>query len=190
MGKAVHRWPLQLHSRICLQTLRAPLPSCRLLSVLLPACKAPRQGVRTQSMPRRGASEGSRGKPPDPELCSSSPSSRERFHCVILARPSGRAQSLRHLCVGLGLGRHRTSLGRPQPLRSLLQPGAPAKCPAGGLLCPQGLLDPVSVPSRGMGGRAAAAAPHEHRCCRAEGDVGSDSVEAVSGGFWELALLT
>lgn len=43
-GKAVHRW--LLHSRICLQTLQAPLPSCRLLSASLPARKAAGQGVR------------------------------------------------------------------------------------------------------------------------------------------------
>lgn len=52
----------------------------------------------------------------------------------------------------------------------------------GELLCPQGLLHPVGVPSCRVGGKAAAA-PHEHGCCGAEGGVGSVSVEAVSGGF-------
>lgn len=108
------------------------------------------------------------------ELFSSSPGSPERFHCVTTGWPSRRALSLRHLCTGLG--RQRTSLDRPRPLRS------PSKCPAGGLLCPQGLLCPVSVPSCGTGGRAAAA-PSGHGCCRAEGAVGSVSGEAVSGGF-------
>lgn len=99
-GKAIHRW--LLHSRICLQTLRAPVPRCRLLSASPPVREAPGQGVRGRSMPRREASEGAGLSPPGWELCSCSPSSRERFHCVILAQPSGRAQSLRHLSMGLG----------------------------------------------------------------------------------------
>lgn len=171
-GKAVHRWPM--HSGICLQPLRPPLPSCRLLSASLPACQAPGQGVWRRSVPRHGASERAGVSLWGWELFSSSPSSRERFHCVTMGWPSRRALSLRHLCVGLG--RHRTSLHRPWPLRS------PSEWPAGGLFCPQGLLPPVSVPSCGTGGRAAAA-PDGHGCCRAEGAVESVSVEAVSGGF-------
>lgn len=79
-------------------------------------------------MPRHEASEGAGGSPRGPELCSGSRSCRERFHCVILGWPSGKARSLWHLCMGLG--RQRTLLGRPQRLRSLLQPGAPARRPA------------------------------------------------------------
>lgn len=123
-------------------------------------------------MPGRGAPEG-RGKSLGWELRSSSPSSQERFHCVIPTWPSGRAQSLRHLSVGLGLGRHCMLLGRPQPLRRLLQLGASARCTAE---------------------RAAlflgASAPCQ---CRLPGDVGEqqhlrDTVLWAQGGVGSLSL--
>lgn len=53
-------------------------------------------------MPRHEASEGAGVSPRGPELCSSSRSCRERFHCVILGWPSGKAWSLWHLCEGSG----------------------------------------------------------------------------------------
>lgn len=79
---------------------------------------------------RTRGTRGRRGKSLGWELCSGSPNSQERFHCVTLTWPSRRAQSLRHLCVVLGLGRHCMLLGRPQPLRRLLRLGYPARCTA------------------------------------------------------------
>lgn len=135
-------------------------------------------------MPGQGAPEG-RGKSLGWELCSSSPSSQERFHCVIPTWPSGRAQSLPHLSVGLGLGRHCMLLGRPQPLRRLLQLGASARCTAEGCSVSGGFCTLSVLPPRRWEG---AAAPQGH------GAVGTGrcwvSVSVKALVWWFLGACT